>query len=120
MSVLLVCYLLFDSPFFFHGSGPHRDLHSFPTRRSSDLLWLGPAPQRPFNPNRFHYQWHWNWDYGTGELGNNGIHALRSEEHTSELQSPYDLVCRLLLEKKKYITDTNGLGIHALSLCLLI
>src|SRR5207248_10184937 len=28
--------------------------------------------------------------------------ALRSEEHTSELQSPYDLVCRLLLEKKKY------------------
>src|SRR5437867_8071884 len=26
---------------------------------------------------------------------------IRSEEHTSELQSPYDLVCRLLLEKKK-------------------
>src|SRR5207248_11055565 len=30
---------------------------------------------------------------------NAGLH--RSEEHTSELQSPYDLVCRLLLEKKK-------------------
>src|SRR5207248_7196971 len=29
------------------------------------------------------------------------IPAWRSEEHTSELQSPYDLVCRLLLEKKK-------------------
>src|SRR5207248_6661535 len=29
------------------------------------------------------------------------IDRLRSEEHTSELQSPYDLVCRLLLEKKK-------------------
>src|SRR5207248_9272838 len=28
--------------------------------------------------------------------------AARSEEHTSELQSPYDLVCRLLLEKKKH------------------
>src|SRR5207248_6504502 len=28
--------------------------------------------------------------------------TLRSEEHTSELQSPYDLVCRLLLEKKKH------------------
>jgi predicted dehydrogenase len=39
-------------------------------------LWLGPAPQRPFNPNRFHYNWHWHWDYGTGELGNNGIHGL--------------------------------------------
>src|SRR5207248_8864799 len=30
--------------------------------------------------------------------------ALRSEEHTSELQSPYDLVCRLLLEKKKKLS----------------
>src|SRR5437867_9291329 len=30
--------------------------------------------------------------------------ARRSEEHTSELQSPYDLVCRLLLEKKKIKT----------------
>src|SRR5437867_11234162 len=29
--------------------------------------------------------------------------SVRSEEHTSELQSPYDLVCRLLLEKKKRI-----------------
>src|SRR5437867_4725641 len=32
--------------------------------------------------------------------------ATRSEEHTSELQSPYDLVCRLLLEKKKNNTHT--------------
>src|SRR5437867_10285999 len=32
----------------------------------------------------------------------------RSEEHTSELQSPYDLVCRLLLEKK----NTNSIEIH--------
>src|SRR2546426_8264374 len=30
-----------------------------------------------------------------------GYHVLRSEEHTSELQSPCNLVCRLLLEKKK-------------------
>src|SRR5207248_5049896 len=32
----------------------------------------------------------------------------RSEEHTSELQSPYDLVCRLLLEKKKKISTESG------------
>src|SRR5690348_18209107 len=31
------------------------------------------------------------------------LHRLRSEEHTSELQSPVHLVCRLLLEKKKHI-----------------
>ncbi|MBS0266306.1 MAG: Gfo/Idh/MocA family oxidoreductase [Planctomycetes bacterium] len=39
-------------------------------------LWLGPAQSRPFNPNRFHYNWHWFWDYGTGELGNWGVHLL--------------------------------------------
>jgi len=39
-------------------------------------LWLGPAPERPFNPNRFHYNWHWFWDYGNGELGNQGIHQM--------------------------------------------
>jgi predicted dehydrogenase len=39
-------------------------------------LWLGPARERPFNPNRFHYNWHWNWDYGTGDIGNDGVHAL--------------------------------------------
>src|SRR2546430_9508431 len=34
-----------------------------------------------------------------------GDHTLRSEEHTSELQSQSNLVCRLLLEKKKKHTD---------------
>ena len=42
-------------------------------------LWLGPAPTRPFNRNRFHYNWHWHWDYGTGEIGNNGIHMMPSD-----------------------------------------
>ncbi|MDH4198685.1 MAG: Gfo/Idh/MocA family oxidoreductase [Candidatus Aminicenantes bacterium] len=36
--------------------------------------WLGPAPERPFNYNRFHYNWHWHWDYGNGEIGNQGPH----------------------------------------------
>src|SRR5256885_12041840 len=35
------------------------------------------------------------------------IYPVRSEEHTSELQSPCNLVCRLLLEKKKIISDTH-------------
>src|SRR5207248_9313086 len=36
-----------------------------------------------------------------------GHERVRSEEHTSELQSPYDLVCRLLLEKKKKKKQTK-------------
>jgi predicted dehydrogenase len=39
-------------------------------------LWLGPAPKRPFNRNRFHYNWHWNWDYGNGDIGNQGVHEM--------------------------------------------
>lgn len=39
-------------------------------------LWLGPAPQRPFNENHFHYHWHWFWEYGTTDLGNTGVHSL--------------------------------------------
>jgi len=39
-------------------------------------LWLGPAPVRPFNPNRFHYNWHWFWDYGASDLTANGVHHV--------------------------------------------
>src|SRR5690348_17773709 len=38
-----------------------------------------------------------------GQISGTGFRGVRSEEHTSELQSPVHLVCRLLLEKKKKI-----------------
>jgi predicted dehydrogenase len=63
-------------------------------------LWLGPAPKRPFNRNRFHYNWHWNWDYGTGELGNNGVHGL-------------DMVRILLgLGSPGRVSSTGGIFVH--------
>ncbi len=39
-------------------------------------MWLGPAPERQFNRNRFHYNWHWYWDYGNGDMGNQGVHEM--------------------------------------------
>jgi len=39
-------------------------------------FWLGPAPKRPFNPRRFHTHWRWFFDYGTGDLGNDGVHRI--------------------------------------------
>src|SRR5262245_4298194 len=57
-------------------------------------LWVGPAPWRPFNETRFHYNWHWFWDTGNGETGNNGPHytdvarwALQKYEHPKRIQS---------------------------------
>src|SRR5204863_10134869 len=99
---------------FFSWSADPPDLHSFPTRRSSDLGVLSRArrvcrarsggdvpPQlqqlsyvRARAPRRTRSE---------------GRHrsARRSEEHTSELQSRRDLVCRLLLEKKKRRIDRH-------------
>jgi len=38
--------------------------------------FLGPAPYRTFNENRYIYNWHWFWDTGTTEFGNNGIYRM--------------------------------------------
>src|SRR5206468_13122628 len=75
--------------FLFSSYRAHRDLHSFPTRRSSDLACFsaGTGDCRNF--------------IGAGASVSGGDPSERSEEHTSELQSRSDLVCRLLLEKKK-------------------
>ena len=43
--------------------------------------WLGPAPKRPFNPNRFHYKWHWFWDYSGGDIINDGVHQIDAARH---------------------------------------
>src|SRR5689334_24432154 len=92
---------------FFLLHADHRDLHSFPTRRSSDLIFWN-----SFNTSlcicycnrcntcsvtnfliKFCRYTHFQ---RTGRF-------QRSEEHTSELQSQFHLVCRLLLEKKKNV-----------------
>src|SRR5207247_3042876 len=92
--------------------------HSFPTRRSSDLVHARaqfPMHLHGFTDDRIGEI---VFDHGVAELpnypANSGqtaestlgafISELRSEEHTSELQSRVDLVCRLLLEKKKIQT----------------
>ncbi|NJK96982.1 MAG: Gfo/Idh/MocA family oxidoreductase, partial [Bacteroidales bacterium] len=39
-------------------------------------MWLGPAPLRPFNENRFHYNFRWYWDYAGGAMTDWGVHLL--------------------------------------------
>lgn len=38
--------------------------------------WLGPAQMRPFNPNRFHFNFRWYWDYAGGLMTDWGVHLL--------------------------------------------
>src|SRR5437879_7626015 len=90
-----------------------RDLHSFPTRRSSDLR-VDKAPYRRGRHGSRYYKCA-RLDYPVETISlliKDRVHSAfqtnhRSEEHTSELQSPMYLVCRLLLEKKKKTTDGN-------------
>src|SRR5690606_41511507 len=98
--IMLLVYLMLPATMFIllsflYGHAAHLPPHSFPTRRSSDLL---------------------EDQYGVGDIVDLGettgtVESVtlrvtripstsRSEEHTSELQSRENLVCRLLLEKK--------------------
>src|SRR5699024_12577344 len=91
-----------------------RDLHSFPTRRSSDLGGGGHQGREPHQGRAgaeggLHHrlrphvpaQVHYVIAVVLQEHLHDVLSDVRSEEHTSELQSRFDLVCRLLLEKKK-------------------
>ena len=39
-------------------------------------MWLGPAPKRAFNPNRFHFNFRWFWDYAGGLMTDWGVHEI--------------------------------------------
>ncbi|WKN41093.1 Gfo/Idh/MocA family protein [Tunicatimonas pelagia] len=39
-------------------------------------MWLGPAPDRPFNENRFHGSFRWYWDYAGGKMTDWGVHLI--------------------------------------------
>lgn len=56
-------------------------------------LWLGPAPERPFNRNHFHYAWHWRWEYGTGDIGNDGVHQIDLGRWALGLKAPKAVSC---------------------------
>src|SRR5690349_24081674 len=83
--------------FFLKSPRDHRHLHSFPTRRSSDLGIVA-EPKVHSLALRLTRVAAGKLDVAFASKNSND---WRSEEHTSELQSRRDLVCRLLLEKKK-------------------
>src|SRR5204863_3849658 len=105
--------------FFFYISVHYTHLHSFPTRRSSDLnlkttenydMFFATLDSNDFQDFTDHHI-----EAAVDKIKTIGVQndmlvlwqshntniSFRSEEHTSELQSRRDLVCRLLLEKKK-------------------
>jgi predicted dehydrogenase len=56
-------------------------------------LWLGPAPLRPFNPNRFHFNFRWFWDYAGGLMTDWGVHLLNICLWAQGLETPTRVSC---------------------------
>src|SRR3546814_493840 len=51
-------------------------------------MWLGPAPERPFNPNRFHFNFRWFWDYAGGLMTDWGVHLIDYVLHGMDATHP--------------------------------
>src|SRR5690606_41336986 len=93
--------------FFLYSPPALRARHSFPTRRSSDLVRRHSRPNAPRVASRsasssgIAAAKSGRWNTTRWKNAPPSASSERSEEHTSELQSRENLVCRLLLEKKK-------------------
>ncbi|MBO5742000.1 MAG: Gfo/Idh/MocA family oxidoreductase, partial [Bacteroidaceae bacterium] len=55
-------------------------------------MWLGPAPKRPFNPNRFHFTFRWFWDYAGGLMTDWGVHLLDYALYGMNVTAPQSIM----------------------------
>ena len=74
-------------------AGGRRACRGRPTRRRCLTaldwdVWLGPAPERPYNPAYVPFKWRGFWDFGTGAIGDMGIHNLDTAFWGLELGTP--------------------------------
>jgi predicted dehydrogenase len=71
--------------------------------------WLGPAPWRPYNPNRTFYRFRWFYDYSGGQLTNFGVHYLDVIHWALGYDAPLAVVAmggKFVLEDNREIPDT--------------
>ena len=69
-------------------------------------LWLGPAPQRPYNPAYLPFKWRGWWDFGTGALGDIGCHAMDPVFRALKLGAPLSVQA----SSTRVNTETYPLG----------
>ncbi len=56
-------------------------------------IWQGPAPERPYNRSIVGGAWRWLFDYGTGDLGNDGVHRIDYCRYLMGLEGMPDAIC---------------------------
>ncbi len=67
-------------------------------------LWLGPAPRRPYNPNRAIYNFRWFWDYSGGQMTNLGAHDIDLAHYALGVKHPTAVTCT----GGRYALQDNG------------
>jgi predicted dehydrogenase len=55
-------------------------------------MWLGPAPKRPFNQNRFHFNFRWFWDYAGGLMTDWGVHEIDIALYAMQESAPISVI----------------------------
>jgi predicted dehydrogenase len=55
-------------------------------------MWLGPAPDRPFNANRFHFSFRWFWDYAGGLMTDWGVHLMDYALYGMKAETPISVM----------------------------
>jgi predicted dehydrogenase len=55
-------------------------------------MWLGPAPKRAFNPNRFHFNFRWFWDYAGGLMTDWGVHEIDIALYAMNAKAPISVM----------------------------
>ncbi len=90
-----------------HGLGSPKDA---PPPAGCDYdFWLGPAPKRPFNPNRFTFNWRFFWDYGGGILTDFCCHIVDLVHWAMEVDAPRSISAtggRYALSDNAEVPDT--------------
>jgi predicted dehydrogenase len=67
-------------------------------------MWLGPAPNRPFNKNRFHFNFRWFWDYAGGLMTDWGVHLINIALWAMGPEAPKSVVS----SGGKYVLQDNS------------
>ena len=80
-------YLSTNRPIWPQGNLPRPPAMPVPKTLNYDV-WLGPAPNKPYNPELLHFNWRGLWDYGTGAMGDMGAHTFDAPVRALNLGLP--------------------------------
>lgn len=75
-------------------------------------LWLGPAPEKPYNPNCLHFAWRGLWDYGTGAMGDMGAHTFDAPIWALGLGMPDKISATTTPYNNEYLPQAENVEYH--------